>query len=101
MVLTITCIRILMSNRVIKKFEPWMTLTFSEGSIGGDIERVNISRLKDFYDPTSMVAVAEDLFDGEPKGSNGFSIAPKTRLTATRFLINPHTSFFFRSELHK
>ena len=25
--------------RVITKFEPWMALTFSEGSIGGDIER--------------------------------------------------------------
>ena len=87
--------------RVIKKFEPWMALTFSEGSIGGDIERVNISRLKDFYDPTSMVAVAEDLFDGEPRGSNGFSIAPKNTANGNALLlINPHTSFFFRSELH-
>ena len=78
-----------------------MALTFSEGSIGGDIERVNISRLKDFYDPTSMVAVAEDLFDGEPRGSNGFSIAPKNTANGNAlFLINPHTSFFFRSELH-
>src|SRR5260370_21825620 len=29
--------------RVIKHFEPWMALTFSEGSIGGDIEKVNRS----------------------------------------------------------
>ena len=28
--------------RVITKFEPWMALTFSEGSIGGDIEKVNL-----------------------------------------------------------
>ena len=28
--------------RVITKFEPWMALSFSEGSIGGDIERVNL-----------------------------------------------------------
>ena len=27
--------------RVITQFEPWMALTFTEGSIGGDIERVN------------------------------------------------------------
>src|SRR5260370_30827321 len=27
--------------RVIKHFEPWMALTFSEGSIGGDIETIN------------------------------------------------------------
>ena len=26
--------------KVIKRFEPWMALSFSEGSIGGDIERV-------------------------------------------------------------
>ena len=35
--------------RVIKHFEPWMALTFSEGSIGGDIERVNLGRLAAFY----------------------------------------------------
>src|SRR6266550_3374556 len=28
--------------RVITRFEPWMALSFSEGSIGGDIERVNL-----------------------------------------------------------
>src|SRR3989442_10911148 len=35
--------------RVITHFEPWMALTFSEGSIGGDIERVNLRQLQDFY----------------------------------------------------
>ena len=35
--------------RVIDKFEPWMALTFTEGSIGGDIERVNIQELQNFY----------------------------------------------------
>src|SRR5713226_9266643 len=35
--------------RVIKHFEPWMALTFSEGSIGGDIERVNLTQLEAFY----------------------------------------------------
>jgi acyl-homoserine-lactone acylase len=34
--------------RVIKRFEPWMALTFSEGSIGGDIERVNLAQLEAF-----------------------------------------------------
>src|SRR4029079_10237239 len=33
----------------IKHFEPWMALTFSEGSIGGDIERVNLRELEAFY----------------------------------------------------
>ena len=35
--------------RVINRFEPWMALSFSEGSIGGDIERVNLTELEKFY----------------------------------------------------
>ena len=38
--------------RVITKFEPWMALSFSEGSIGGDIERVNLRELEAFYGDT-------------------------------------------------
>jgi len=47
--------------RVITHFEPWMALTFSEGSIGGDIERVNLGQLEAFYgsDPRSALAVME------------------------------------------
>ncbi len=88
--------------RVFHRFEPWMALTFTEGSIGGDIERVNIARLRDFYGPGDMIALADDLVvDMEPRGSNGFSIAPSNTANGNAlFLINPHTSFFFRSELH-
>src|SRR4051794_17325468 len=32
--------------RVITRFEPWMALTFSEGSIGGDIESVDLEELQ-------------------------------------------------------
>src|ERR1700674_1156655 len=35
--------------RVIKKFEPWMALSFTEGSIGGDIETINLNQLQAFY----------------------------------------------------
>src|SRR6476660_8673101 len=35
--------------RVIAHFEPWMALSFSEGSIGGDIETVNLNQLQAFY----------------------------------------------------
>ena len=31
--------------KVIKRFEPWMALSFSEGSIGGDIETISINNL--------------------------------------------------------
>jgi acyl-homoserine-lactone acylase len=35
--------------RVITRFEPWMALSFTEGSIGGDIERINVRDLAAFY----------------------------------------------------
>ncbi|WP_449428284.1 penicillin acylase family protein [Rhodanobacter umsongensis] len=88
--------------RVIKHFEPWMALSFSEGSIGGDIERVSLNRLEAFYgdNPAALARVDPPSSWQEPTGSNGIAIAPK--LTAdghALLLINPHTSFFFRSEL--
>ena len=88
--------------RVITHFEPWMALSFSEGSIGGDIERVSLDKLQAFYgrdgEPVAYVDAPSSW--QEPSGSNGIAIAPK--LTANEhalLLINPHTSFFFRSEL--
>lgn len=132
--------------RVLTRFEPWMALTFSEGSIGGDIERVSLGQLEAFYtegpgvtamtdgvgarkafetaedDGTSvstlvdadgsvahldssqpsLVTSEEPLVDWtEPTGSNGFAIAPSNSATGNALLlINPHTSFYFRSELH-
>ena len=88
--------------RVIHHFEPWMALSFSEGSIGGDIERVSLGQLEAFYghDPQVALTLADPSSWAEPSGSNGIAIAPK--LTAdghALLLINPHTSFFFRSEL--
>src|ERR1700749_3846175 len=35
--------------RVIQRFEPWMALSFTEGSMGGDIEKVNLGQLEAFY----------------------------------------------------
>ena len=92
--------------KLIDRFEPWMALTFSEGSIGGDIERVSIRGLKEFYgkaekDITATYYEGYNQLMKEPSGSNGFSIAPnRTQNGNSLFLINPHTSFFFRSEVH-
>jgi len=84
--------------RVIKRFEPWMALTFSEGSIGGDIERVNLNQLEAFYGKKPATAALEP-DDVEPTGSNGIAIAPaNTASHHALLLINPHTSFFFRAE---
>ena len=100
--------------RVITHFEPWMALSFSEGSIGGDIESISTSELGAFYGrhlvgaapPAGQSAVAlgghptESARFVEPTGSNGIAIAPANSATHhALLLINPHTSFFFRSEL--
>ena len=83
--------------RVLKRFEPWMALSFTEGSIGGDIERIDLKQLEKFYGGTAKLAAAP--CDPEPRGSNGIAIAPGlTRDGKPLLLINPHTSFFFRSE---
>ena len=90
--------------RVITRFEPWMALSFTEGSIGGDIERVNLRQLEAFYGdrprPQAAAPVEETEPVAEPAGSNGFAIAPSNSASRHALLwINPHTSFFFRAEL--
>src|SRR5690348_1844283 len=115
--------------RVLTHFEPWMAMSFTEGSIGGDIERIDLDELRDFYSssPRFRGEVAAKLTEGslqphqkappprfawspspanagedednEPRGSNGIAIAPgMTSNGHALLLINPHTSFFFRSE---
>ncbi len=87
--------------KVLTRFEPWMALSFSEGSIGGDIENVSLSQLQAFYEHRTIAMTAEErgLTTKEPQGSNGFVIAPSRSASGNALLlINPHTSFFFREE---
>ncbi len=96
--------------RVITRFEPWMVLTFSEGSIGGDIERVDLDELEAFYgaeaEEAASLSIDERLAGllagyAEPSGSNGIAIAPSNTVNGNALLlINPHTSFYFRAEAH-
>jgi acyl-homoserine-lactone acylase len=88
--------------RVIQRFEPWMALSFTEGSVGGDIERVNLNQLQAFYGkvPVSQMPSPQPAGEAEPGGSNGIAVAPSNTVAHhALLLINPHTSFFFRSEL--
>ncbi|HEU4539054.1 MAG TPA: penicillin acylase family protein [Polyangiaceae bacterium] len=108
--------------RVIARFEPWMALSFSEGSIGGDIETVSLRELEAFYGgprpdarssqrpagraPAPAPAPASEPApapasepEPEPTGSNAFALAgSRTASGKAMLLINPHTSFFFRAE---
>ena len=92
--------------KVIRHFEPWMALSFTEGSIGGDIETIDLKQLEKFYGPATppMAALPGAATDPVPEefpgGSNGFAIAPKLTASGHAMLwINPHTSYYFRSEL--
>src|SRR4051794_2436484 len=107
-------------RRALNRFEPWMALSFTEGSIGGDIERIDLKQLEAFYSsrrpevgsgPISSTSSSPqkwmlkqvqhdgDAVDNERQGSNGIAIAPKiTADGKALLLINPHTSWYFRSE---
>ncbi|WP_421763652.1 acylase [Ekhidna sp.] len=126
---------------VIKKYEPWMTMYFTEGSIGGDIERVSTRKIKAFYEALNANEIStlkrsspypspkegykathlngkeannspfgggqvggfleNELLLEEPQGSNGFAISGDlTESGKAMLLINPHTSFYFRGEVH-
>src|SRR5438093_5153527 len=52
--------------RVITHFEPWMALTFSEGSIGGDIETINLNQLQAFYGKAPVTVASNDSGTGVP-----------------------------------
>ncbi|TFV97382.1 acylase [Algoriphagus kandeliae] len=94
--------------QVIKVYEPWFTMYFFEGSIGGDIEQIPTSRIKAFYENNEALAYSE-FGDGlshpdpeeEPKGSNGIAVSGEMTASGNAMLlINPHTSFYFRPEVH-
>jgi len=100
--------------KVIHHFEPWMALSFTEGSIGGDIESIDLGKLREFYDqrpaPSARqassfgsapapIAEAGTAAQPFPGGSNGFAIAPSRSASGHALLwINPHTSYYFRAE---
>ena len=94
--------------KVITRFEPWMPMFFFEGSIGGDIEQIPLNGIRAFYGENRSVAAADLEAARAPQlgyeqhlGSNGFAIAgDHTRSGDAMLLINPHTTFFFRGEVH-
>ncbi|WP_435625848.1 acylase [Flagellimonas sp.] len=93
--------------KLLTRFEPWMPFYFSEGSIGGDIERISTRKIQAFYESDMEIPEMENLMMqkgkemAEPQGSNGIAISGDlTQSGNAMLLINPHTSFFFRGEVH-
>ncbi|KPM32766.1 Penicillin amidase family protein [Croceitalea dokdonensis DOKDO 023] len=93
--------------KLLTRFEPWMPMYFSEGSIGGDIERISTRKIKAFYEggmelpKMELLQMEKEKEMAEPQGSNGIAIAGDlTQSGNAMLLINPHTSFYFRGEVH-
>ncbi|MEA1785522.1 acylase [Arenibacter sp. GZD96] len=93
--------------KLLTRFEPWMPMYFSEGSIGGDIEQISLAKIKAFYESGVALSEAQESLhqkeqkEKEPQGSNGIAISGKLTQTGNAMLlINPHTSFYFRGEVH-
>jgi acyl-homoserine-lactone acylase len=93
--------------KLLTRFEPWMPMYFSEGSIGGDIERISTQKIKAFYESDmelpemELIKIKKEVEMEEPQGSNGIAISGSlTQSGNAMLLINPHTSFFFRGEVH-
>ncbi len=78
--------------------------SFTEGSIGGDIEKVNLNQLEAFYGTATRPREhVRRRRRGAVQGADAARTAsPSRRRTRVNhhalLLINPHTSFFFRSE---
>jgi acyl-homoserine-lactone acylase len=87
---------------LIKRFEPWYPLLWTDGSIGaistGSITPLEVEAL---YAKQAMAAWPEINRIEQLSGSNGFAIAPSRSASGNALLyINPHVTFYFRPEVH-
>jgi acyl-homoserine-lactone acylase len=92
---------------VLKKFEPWFPLMYTDGSIsatqmGGITERDTRNLYAGKEQPsTSMTETPFDFTEQKLTGSNGFALAPSRTASGNSILyINPHVTFYFRTEAH-
>jgi acyl-homoserine-lactone acylase len=87
-------------------FEPWFPLMFTDGSIAatrtGGLEEQDVMNLYGQQDQSTGKLQHQSLFDRRIlDGSNAFAIAPSKTLSKNALLyINPHTTFYFRDEVH-
>jgi acyl-homoserine lactone acylase PvdQ len=102
---------------LIKKFKPWYDLLWTDGSIGAiSTADLTVSELKDFYSKKlvsqhfkysnltfskPITKNIEPIPEYNQTGSNGFAFSPKITESGNAILyINPHTSFYYRPEVH-
>ena len=90
----------------LRRFHPWYQLMRTNGSISatntGGISAEETGKFypKNNIDPAEITSFREEI---KPKlsGSNGFAVKPsKTSNNNAILYINPHVTFYFRSEVH-
>lgn len=89
--------------KLLKKFEPWYALLWTDGSIGAiNTAGATVNELKNFYTQTNIQSkISTTSFSDHQTGSNGFAIAPTKSKSGNALLyINPHVTFYFRPEVH-
>jgi acyl-homoserine-lactone acylase len=85
---------------LLHRFQPWYPLLWTDGSIGAiSTSTLTVEELHQFYgnDSWSIAPSEPDM----QTGSNGFAFAPSVTTSGNAILyINPHTSFYYRPEVH-
>jgi acyl-homoserine lactone acylase PvdQ len=89
--------------QALQRFEPWMALLRTNGSISatetGGLTLAEIRNLYPVNDKTTSFVKEQPAYEKLQQGSNGFAVAPsKTASKKAILYINPHTSFYYRTE---
>ena len=88
---------------LLKRFEPWFQLMWTDGSIGaistGDVTVRDVRAL--YLEDTQPMSAVIPEPEEQLTGSNGFALAPSKTLSGNAILyLNPHVTFYFRPEVH-
>lgn len=91
--------------QVLQRYEPWYALLRTNGSISAtETGGVTLRELQNMYpvnDNATSFVTERPTYELMQQGSNGFALAPsKTKNKKSILYINPHTSFYYRTEAH-
>ncbi len=87
---------------LLHRFQPWYPLLWTDGSIGAiSTADLSVAELKKFYTGDNSTSAVKTKDHDMQTGSNGFAFAPSKTASGHAILyINPHTTFYFRPEVH-